>query len=243
MSEIPPGTEEGFAGPWYCPGCPLTFSGSDAVARHGKYAFGWTGDRCEPGNAPDAALCPRCGVPADAATSQQASWGEVAAEIAGQLDILPGAVMTDEEATEFRERFAAAMDARWKPHLLPQRKPLTQDEVYQLLRECVTVVKPGEALVVRMAGLTPMQHQEYQRAATDWHEHGNLPFQVFIFAGDELGVVQAEATHLCPVEGEFLTPCCGKTPDELPRMDRLALDADLVTCGLPHHLVKDGDRA
>jgi predicted SAM-dependent methyltransferase len=71
-------------------------------------------------------------------------------------------------------------------------KPLTKDEVRQLLRECVTVVKPGEALVVRIANLSPAQCREYQRAVTDWHEAGDLPFRAFIFVGDELGVVDAD---------------------------------------------------
>ena len=81
---------------------------------------------------------------------------------------------------------------------LPRRKPLTQDEVYQLLRECVTVVRPGEALVVRMADLTPQQHREYQRAVHDWHEAGDLPFPVFIFVGDELGTAPAADPKYLP---------------------------------------------
>ena len=76
--------------------------------------------------------------------------------------------------------------------------PLSEDEVRQLLRECVTVVKPGEALVVRMAGLTPSQHREWQRAVTDWHEEGDLPFPVFIFNGDELGTAPAADTRYLP---------------------------------------------
>ena len=77
---------------------------------------------------------------------------------------------------------------------LPRRKPLTQDEVYQLLRECVTVVRPGEALVVRMADLTPAQLREWQQALDAWHEDGKLPFRVFVFIGDELGVMKAGET-------------------------------------------------
>jgi hypothetical protein len=122
----------------------------------------------------------------------------VAAEISEAMGILPGAIMTDEQAADFRARFAAAMDADWKPHVLPQRKPLTKDEVYQLLRECVTVVKPGEALVVRIADLTPNQHREYQQAVREWHERGDLPFQVFIFIGDELGVVRSSDPLFIP---------------------------------------------
>jgi len=40
----------------------------------------------------------------------------------------------------------------------------------------------------------------------------------------------AEITHSCPPEGQYLTPCCGKTPFELPRTDRMTLDPSLVTC-------------
>ena len=76
--------------------------------------------------------------------------------------------------------------------------PLTEDEVRQLLRECVTVVKPGEALVVRMAGLTPDQHREWQDAVRAWREHGDLPFPVFIFIGDELGTAPAADTRYLP---------------------------------------------
>jgi hypothetical protein len=38
-------------------------------------------------------------------------------------------------------------------------------------------------------------------------------------------------THECPPDGSGLTPCCGKTPFELPRTDRMTVHADLVTCG------------
>jgi hypothetical protein len=39
-----------------------------------------------------------------------------------------------------------------------------------------------------------------------------------------------EVTHACPPEGEGLTPCCGRTPFELPMTDRMTLDPALVTC-------------
>lgn len=42
-----------------------------------------------------------------------------------------------------------------------------------------------------------------------------------------------ETTHDCPREGEAVTLCCGRSPFELPRTDRLTLDASLVTCGQP----------
>jgi hypothetical protein len=37
-------------------------------------------------------------------------------------------------------------------------------------------------------------------------------------------------THRCPPRGEILTPCCGQTPFELPRTDRMTLEPSLVTC-------------
>lgn len=42
----------------------------------------------------------------------------------------------------------------------------------------------------------------------------------------------AIVTHLCPPDdGDGLMPCCGMTPFDVPRADRLALDQQLVTCG------------
>lgn len=39
-----------------------------------------------------------------------------------------------------------------------------------------------------------------------------------------------QVTHECPHDGEYQTPCCGKTPFELPRTDRMTVRKDLVTC-------------
>lgn len=38
-------------------------------------------------------------------------------------------------------------------------------------------------------------------------------------------------THQCPPEGSGIMPCCGRTPFEVPRTDRMTLDSDSVTCG------------
>jgi hypothetical protein len=40
----------------------------------------------------------------------------------------------------------------------------------------------------------------------------------------------AEIIHLCPPDGMIFTPCCGETPFDLPRTDRMTLDPSLVTC-------------
>jgi hypothetical protein len=39
-----------------------------------------------------------------------------------------------------------------------------------------------------------------------------------------------ETTHACPVDGQILTGCCGRTVFELPHTDRLTVDPQLVTC-------------
>jgi hypothetical protein len=36
--------------------------------------------------------------------------------------------------------------------------------------------------------------------------------------------------HACPPPGSGLTPCCGRTPFELPPTDRMSLDPTAVTC-------------
>lgn len=39
-----------------------------------------------------------------------------------------------------------------------------------------------------------------------------------------------EITHRCPPDGEWEMPCCGLTPFEAPRTDRMTLDPAFVTC-------------
>ena len=38
-------------------------------------------------------------------------------------------------------------------------------------------------------------------------------------------------THMCPLPDYGTTPCCGKTPFELPIGDRIAVLEERVTCG------------
>ena len=69
---------------------------------------------------------------------------------------------------------------------------LGRDEVRQLLRECVTVVKPGESLVIRGRDWTPNQVREIQDWMDAERESGRISFKVLVLPGDELGVVQPE---------------------------------------------------
>ena len=76
---------------------------------------------------------------------------------------------------------------------------LGRDEVRALLRECVTVVRPGETLVIRVPeNTTPKQLRELQ-------EYGDLlardrGFRVFMAWGLELGVTES-GLELVPGEG------------------------------------------
>ena len=47
-----------------------------------------------------------------------------------------------------------------------------------------------------------------------------------------------EIIHACPPDGEYLTPCCGHTPFELPLTDRMTMDPSLVDCQGAEALVR-----
>ena len=42
--------------------------------------------------------------------------------------------------------------------------------------------------------------------------------------------IRREVTHRCPPEGSGVMPCCGRTPFEVSRRDRMTPYGDLVTC-------------
>lgn len=56
--------------------------------------------------------------------------------------------------------------------------------------------------------------------------------------GDE-AQQQPETVHACPPDGSGLTPCCGRTPFELPRTDRISSEAP-ITC--PGAVVSQPDK-
>ena len=69
---------------------------------------------------------------------------------------------------------------------------LTKDEVRQLLRECVTVVKPGETLVIRGdRNWTPNQLREVQDMLDRATKYYDLRFHALVVPGEELGVAEA----------------------------------------------------
>jgi len=70
---------------------------------------------------------------------------------------------------------------------------LSEDEVRALLRECVTVVRPGETLVVLAhANTTPNQLRELQKLGNVLGDERG--FRILFLPGAELGVVEPGAS-------------------------------------------------
>jgi len=44
------------------------------------------------------------------------------------------------------------------------------------------------------------------------------------------GEPRTEVVHRCPPLGHVVTPCCARTPFELPLTDRMTTDDNSVTC-------------
>lgn len=44
----------------------------------------------------------------------------------------------------------------------------------------------------------------------------------------------ADNVHRCPHKGSGPTPCCGRSPFELPAGSRITDDAEQVTCRIAH---------
>jgi hypothetical protein len=73
---------------------------------------------------------------------------------------------------------------------------LSEDQVRQLLRECVTVVKPGETLILRCGReWTPQQMREIQDSVDAMAEFRDLRFKVLVVPADELGVAEPWRTE------------------------------------------------
>lgn len=45
-----------------------------------------------------------------------------------------------------------------------------------------------------------------------------------------IGSADQAVVHACPRQGTGITPCCGRSPLELPRSERITTDPDAVTC-------------
>ncbi len=103
--------------------------------------------------------------------------------------------ISDEEAARFKKEFEAAAkdfrhhEMRVVPSLLTVFDP---GQVRAWLRECVTVVKPGEALFIRLLpGWAPEQVSVYQRRLNEILKSFDVPVRAFVIVGEELGVAEA----------------------------------------------------
>lgn len=99
--------------------------------------------------------------------------------------------LTADQEAELRSDIGAALAAVPQSYrALPPVPPLTPDQVRCLLRECVTVVQPGETLVIRGRDWTPNQVREIQRAVDAMREDGAIGFKVLAVTCDELAVAE-----------------------------------------------------
>ena len=91
-----------------------------------------------------------------------------------QIVSAPPDNFSDAQVAELRQQLGDAMRGPFTHRVIQPPPPLSPDEVRQLLRECVTVVKPGETLVIRDRNWTPNQVREIQDWMDDEHEDGTI---------------------------------------------------------------------
>jgi hypothetical protein len=100
--------------------------------------------------------------------------------------------LTEVEEAEVRESIAEAAKLPQRISVPMEPRPLSLGDIHCILRECVTVVKPGETLVVRGTNWTPAQTREIQQAMDEMYELGIVQFKALAVFGDELGVAEFE---------------------------------------------------
>lgn len=75
--------------------------------------------------------------------------------------------------------------------VVPVKVEIDQESLRDAVLEVITgmtVVKPGDTLVIRVKDWNPQQLDQYQRALAE----RDLPFRVLVVIGDELALAQAE---------------------------------------------------
>lgn len=82
--------------------------------------------------------------------------------------------------------------------------------------------------------MTPLSPERGGYAWTEWlaaeMENHPMPDTWPTDLREQHLAATAEVTHRCPIGADATTPCCDKSPFELPRTDRLTLDNSRVTC-------------
>ena len=107
------------------------------------------------------------------------------------------APLTEEEEAELRREFKETMRDKgpFAYRVLPSPPPLTPDEIRQLLRESVTVVKPGEILFFTPddPNLTPTQLREIQDVIKWWLAENAPDVRVLVLPHGEMAAAGAAA--------------------------------------------------
>ena len=102
---------------------------------------------------------------------------------------------TGEQEAELRKSLdALGQDGKpFEYRILPPGRLLTPELARELLRECVTVVKPGETLFIRVSeSWTPNQIREYTDMLQAWLDHRDAGCHVVVGWGEEFAVAQPE---------------------------------------------------
>jgi hypothetical protein len=102
--------------------------------------------------------------------------------------------LTEAELDRLKEDMAEALELGPLPHVMPPDPPLSPAQVRYLIRQCVTVVNPGETLVIQDPNWTPSQIREIQNWMDREYEDGRITFKVLAVPGGELGIAQTEAS-------------------------------------------------
>ena len=107
----------------------------------------------------------------------------------------PPRPLTQAEMAELQEALDEVAKQGPVTHfVIPSPPPLTPDQIRHLLRECVTVVKPGETLVIQERNWTPEQVREIQQWMDVEHADGRISFKVLVVIGGELAVAESEGS-------------------------------------------------
>lgn len=133
------------------------------------------------------------GTPARTLEERVAALEELAANPLMAVDVAPFA---KEQEADFREALDALGRAGepFQYQILPPRPLLTPEAARELLRECVTVVRPGEVLAVRIPDTWSASDAErVQQQLSGIIAHRKLGISVLLLPGEEFAVAQPDS--------------------------------------------------
>ena len=119
--------------------------------------------------------------------------------------------MTGAQAAELRADLEEAMRQGPFPcRVIPPAPLLTPETARALAREYVTIIQPGEVLVIRVAGnWTPSMVRECQEAFESMAGYRDLDIAILFVPGEEFAVARPPAPA-APGPGGFMTDVAGR---------------------------------